>query len=131
MEHKINGKTIRIPSDEITKSMQVLGLTQDEAIQMWLEDNGYEENEEQNALDEKAKAVKVPRAKSDKEKRTRAPRKPNDEKREIIEFLYERILNNVNFSNMDVINPERQIDFYVGGNHYSVTLTLHRPPKEK
>ena len=51
MKYTINGKTVNISDEELEKSMKALELTKDEAIQLWLEDNGFEENEEQNALD--------------------------------------------------------------------------------
>ena len=55
-----NGKNICIPDSEIEKSMKLLELTRDEAIQLYLEDEGYLENAEQEALCQKAKAnVKV------------------------------------------------------------------------
>lgn len=133
MEYKHNGKTIRIPDKEIAQSMKVLGLTKDEAIQMWLEDNGHEENAEQTALDEKAKANRVTatvhKAKGEGKERKPRERKPNAEKQELIGTLWRNIRDDVDAS-AEIVNPERQIDFHVGGNHYSVTLTLHRPPKE-
>ena len=54
-----NGKTVNIPDSEITNNMRLLELTREEAIQLWLEDNDYEENEEQAELDAKAKKVKI------------------------------------------------------------------------
>lgn len=54
-----NGKSINIPDAEIQKSMKILELSENEAIQMWLEDNEYEVNEEQAQLDQKAKAVRI------------------------------------------------------------------------
>lgn len=32
---------------------------------------------------------------------------------------------------VEVVNPERQVDFVLNGVHYSATLTAHRPPKTK
>mgnify|MGYP007092165276 CR=1 FL=1 len=43
---EINGKNKIISEEWITKNMEVLDITRDEAIQMWLEDEGYEVNEE-------------------------------------------------------------------------------------
>lgn len=142
MEYKHNGKTIRIPDKEIAQSMKILGLTKEEAIQMWLEDNGHEENAEQTALDEKAKANRVTatvhKAKGEGKEKKPRERKPNEEKRAIVESIAEVMQEwenlksfSTDFGNVKIINPERQIDFHVGGNHYSVTLTLHRPPKNK
>ena len=60
MKYNFNGKQINIPDKEIKKSMELLELTEEEAIEMWLEDNGYLENEEQEQLDAQAKGqVKV------------------------------------------------------------------------
>lgn len=65
-------------------------------------------------------------------KRTRT-RKPNNEKRDIIEGIYDLYLNtaNTNIFKAEIVNPERQIDFFIGNNHYSLTLTQHRPKKNK
>ena len=54
-----NGKVINIPDNEIEKSMKNLELSKDDAIDLWLADNDYEIDEEQQALDEKAKKVKI------------------------------------------------------------------------
>ena len=40
MTYNLNGKNIRIPDAEIDKSMKLLGISHDEAVQMWLEDEG-------------------------------------------------------------------------------------------
>ena len=59
MVYNLDGKNITIPDIEITKGMELLGLSRDEAIQMYLDDNGYTENDEQIALDDIASAVKI------------------------------------------------------------------------
>ena len=41
MRYKFEGKTITIPDTELEKSMKLLDISKDEAIQMWLEDNDY------------------------------------------------------------------------------------------
>lgn len=57
-------------------------------------------------------------------------RKPDNEKRNIIQKLKEYITNGFN-TNAVISNLERQIDFTIETNEYSITLTKHRPPKEK
>ena len=54
--------------------------------------------------------------------------KENPEKRKILEALYELALNR--WDAAELVNRERQVDFHLNGNHYSITLTCHRPPKE-
>lgn len=123
-----NGKTINIPTAEIEKSMKNLELTKEEAIQMWLEDEGYEENAEQQALEEKGKAVKVSGKAEERKPRKPRERKPNMEKRELIDLLAQFLINR-DITDAVVSNPEKTIDFSVGENHYSFSLICHRPPK--
>ena len=55
----VNGKVIRIKEQEVEKIAAGLGITNQEAIQVWLEDNGYLENAEQVQLDTKAKSNRI------------------------------------------------------------------------
>ena len=59
-------------------------------------------------------------------------RKPNEEKRQIINSLCDFIRENDEFSveSTEIVNPEREITFKIGEKCYSLTLTLHRPPKK-
>lgn len=59
MKYQFNGKGVNIPDSEINSMMKNLELTQDEAIQLWLEDNDYLVNDELEELDAKAKKVKI------------------------------------------------------------------------
>lgn len=54
-----NQKTITIPDEEIRNLMVKLELSEKEAVETWLDDNGYELNEEQEQLDAKAKKAGV------------------------------------------------------------------------
>ena len=59
MKHTLpNGKTVNIPDAEIEKNMKALEISKEEAIDMWLFDNDYEDNEEVDEMTVKAKAVK-------------------------------------------------------------------------
>ena len=71
-----NGKKYFMEVAKVDSLQKQLKISEFEAIEMWLEDNGYLINEEQNALDMKAKGNKVklttstekPKAKTKKEK---------------------------------------------------------------
>ncbi len=77
---------------------------------------------------EKVKAKKKPANYSmDGAAKKRAPRKPNEEKRMVIEWL--RAMLEGNAEQVEVTNPEQKVDFHIGEHHYTVQLTLHRPPK--
>ena len=131
MNYNFNGKNIRIPDAEIQNSMKVLGLSKDEAIQMWLEDEGYLENEEVEALTKKAKENKavIHEAKADKPRKTvKRERKPDEEKENLIEILA-NCLKNAGFD-AEITNKSKIIEFNVGENHYKLDLVKQRPPKK-
>ena len=48
-----NGKSVNIPDKEIESYMRSLDLTKEQAIEMWLDDEGYTDNEEQLELEKK------------------------------------------------------------------------------
>ena len=130
MRYDFNGKVINIPDAEIEKSMKLLDLSKEEAIQMYLEDEGYMENEEVEALTAKAKANKVNHeAKSDKPRKSvKRERKPDVEKEKIIEILA-NCLKNEGFD-AEITNKSKIIEFSVGENHYKLDLVKKRPQKK-
>ena len=56
---EIGGKGIHIPQKEIDNLMKTLELTEQEAIQTWLDDNDYTTNEVVEELTKKAKDNKT------------------------------------------------------------------------
>ena len=131
MKYDFNGKTLNIPDALIEKNMKVLELTKEEAIEMWLEDEGYLENEEVEALTKKAKENKAVDhgAKADKpRKQVKRERKPDVEKEKIIEILA-NCLKNEGFD-AEITNKSKLIEFIVGENHYKLDLVKERPPKK-
>lgn len=81
MIYNFNNTKITIPDVSIEKYMKDLQITKEEAIELWLDDNDYTENEEQNELDTKAKKVKIQHgAGSLKKEKKQYTRKPSDEK---------------------------------------------------
>jgi len=133
MRYEFKGKKINIPDQEIEKSMKILELTQEEAIQMYLEDNGYLENEEVEALTKKAKengADKIiNRATPTRKQQTERKPKENPLKEQIIASLHKFLLENGELSQVNIINKSKTIDFYVNEKHFSLNLTEHRPKK--
>jgi hypothetical protein len=93
MIYNINGRNINIPDATLEKSMKVLKLSKDEAIQMYLEDEGYMVNETVEELTAKAKVNKINHeAKSDKPRKPiKRERKPDIEKEQIITILAETL----------------------------------------
>ena len=131
MNYNFNGKVIRIPDKEIENNMKALDISKEEAIQMYLEDEGYEINEEVEALTKKAKENKAVQhdAKADKpRKQVKRERKPDVEKENIIIMLANRLID-ANFE-VEITNKSKIIEFSVGENHYKLDLIKKRPPKK-
>lgn len=130
MTYNLNGKNIRIPDAEIEKNSRLLDISKDEAIQMWLEDEGYLENAVVEELTKKAKENRVNHdAKSDKpRKKTERVRKVDEEKK----YLLNLLISAINSENcIDTVKNETEFSFTFGENSYSVKLIKHRPPKKR
>lgn len=129
-----NGKVVNIPDKEIEKSMKALELTKEEAIQMWLEDNDYEVNEEQAALDEKAKKVKINHQASaiDKtEKKEKKPRvvKISDEKQALFSDIYQNLVD-IYGESVEIVKENKLLTVKIGAKTFKVDLIEQRPPKK-
>ena len=121
----------------IQSTMKALDLTREEAIEMWMDDHDIDQGkakdfdldpEKQKVVKEMTKAGGKARAKETKPRE----RKPNNEKRTIIQDLSDFLVNNCqNYINsVEIANIEREITFKIGENDYSLTLTCHRKPKK-
>ena len=130
MIYNFNGKNIRIPDAEIQKSMKLLNLSQDEAIQVWLEDEGYLENEVVEELTAKAKENKINHeAKTDKPRKSvKRGRKPDEEKENLIKILAD-CLESHGFE-AKITNKSKIVEFNIGENHYKLDLIRQRQPKK-
>ena len=121
-------------NEQIQKMMKNLGLTEQEAREL-LADDAKVDKGQKMAFDltpEQEKEAKKARSTGTKKptayKFENRKRKENPEKRDILKAVFE--LAEDCWDNAELVNPERQVDFHLNGNHYSLTLTCHRPPKE-
>ena len=128
-----NGKSVNIPDAEIEKNMKLLEISKEDAIEMWLEDEGYLDNEEQNELDEKAKKVKINHGASaiDKTQKEKKPRQKvaSDEK----QALFTEILNTLTGiygENVKIEKENKLILVKIGEKCFKVDLIEQRTPKK-
>ena len=116
------------------------GYTREFAEASFIEDTFDTDPEALKEMEKQAKenakhvARKAP-ANYSLEGKKKRERKPNEEKREIINYLSYSLGEcdkfDENFAeNVQIVNPEREITFKIGEKCYSLTLTLHRPPKK-
>lgn len=127
-----NGKTINIPDKEIENSMKSLELTKEEAIEMWLEDEGYLDNEEQNELDSKAKKVKIDHGASAIDKTQKKEKKPreikvSDEKQTLFGEIVEKLAETGR--NYEILKENKLICVKIGEKTFKIDLIETRQKK--
>ncbi|MBR6552095.1 MAG: hypothetical protein IKT89_04550 [Clostridia bacterium] len=130
MVFNFNGKNLNIPDVEIKNSMEKLGLSKEDAIQMWLEDNDYLENEEQAELQEKASKVKIDHGASGKVgEKKKAPRtiKVSDEKVTLFDFIVGNLLTK--YENVDILKENKLIQVEIDGKIFKIDLIEQRKSK--
>ena len=133
MTYDFDGKTIRIPDQDLDRIEKGLKVSKEEAIEIWLEDEGYLDNEEQNALDEKAKASKITQtihqARAETTKKRTVVRKEDTTKEGIIATLAETLKDIA--EDVNIVNVGKLITFRLGNETFKLDLIRQRKPKEK
>lgn len=129
-----NGKVLNIPDKEIEKIASGLGVNLIEAVQIWLEDNEYEINEEQEALDKTAKNVKVDHQVDRQRKKSEKPRTVHvsDEKKVLFEAVrasLERFCAE-NEGNCQILKENKLFEVKIGEKTFKIDLIEQRPPKK-
>lgn len=119
--------------------MENEGYTREFAEATFIEDTMDTDPEALKEMEAKAKATGATKVKAKSvdaygKKRERV-RKPNEEKRDVIAYVTHALGECDHYEEtfaqtVEIVNIERQIDFKIGENHYSLTLTCHRKPKK-
>ena len=110
MEIKVNNKVVKIPQKEIDNLMKTLELTEQEAIETWLDDNDYTTNEQVEELTKKAKVngtTKICARVNVENKKVERERKANPTKALIIDQLWQKLAKIEHISNLKVENKEK------------------------
>lgn len=134
MRYNFNGKMINIPDDEIAKAMKNLDLTKEQAIEMWLEDEGYLDNAEQLALCQVAKDNRItqvihgthekPRKKSEKPKTVKiSPEK-------LLLFIQIQEMLEENYENVEILKENKLISVETNGKILKIDLIEQRKAKK-
>ena len=132
MEIKVNNKVVKIPQKEIDNLMKTLELTEQEAIETWLDDNDYTTNEQVEELTKKAKAngtTKIGARINVENKKVERERKENPTKALIIDQLWQKLAEIEHISNLKIENKEKLITFSLNGNDYKLDLVQKRAKK--
>lgn len=125
-----NGKIIRINEKTIENLMDKLNLDREDAIQVYLEDEGYEINEEQEELTQKAKENKITasihKAEAKTKERKKIERKPNPDKEFLISVLAQDLSETEGVTDVNVTNIGKLIEFNFNGKAMKIDLVEKR-----
>lgn len=131
MKYKFNGKEIRIPDEVIDNYVDTLDLSIDEAIQLFLEEEGYIKNEEVEKLTKQAKdnriTATIHEARAEAPKKREVERKADPTKEGVIQLLAEALKGTAD--NIQITNIGKIIEFELGGDKYKIDLIRRRQPK--
>ena len=117
--------------------MKKLGISREEAEQLYEDDLEDFIGEEGEAMTEKAKAIKIRGDSEEKKKKTTRQPKIDELKVSILEYIADRMQSRHccveedewDFDEIFIKNPQKEITFMVDNCEYSLTLTKHRPKK--
>jgi len=116
-------------NEKIACFMSTFGITEEEARQMIADDEAIDHGADLFPLTaEQKKASKEARGTGTRAYTfTKRERKPDEDKRFLIEYLNEKTLHVADDVPI-VTNPERQIDFHLNGRHFRIVLSAPRTP---
>lgn len=127
-----NDKVVKCSNAWVEKTMELLKTSAEDVMLMWLEDNGYIVNEEQEALDKQAKANKVKLVAKEEKPKAKTPKervqKENPTKELIIAKVAE-MLQNLQVDNLNIENKAKLITFTLNGNDFKLDLVQKRAKK--
>lgn len=129
-----NGKQYKVDRKWVDKSMKNLDTDIEDVLLMWLEDNEYLVNEEQEELDKEAKGkVKLVATNEEKAKK-KTPKervqKENPTKELIIQTIA-KALETLNTENIVIENKTKIITFAMNNEQFKIDLVQKRKNKQK
>ena len=127
-----SGKVVNIPKAEVEKLMRSLDIDEISACELWCDDNDITENEEQKALNEKAKTVKInhdAQAKKSREKAKPRTVVVSDEKQTLFSDIWQN-LSELYGENAEIAKENKLIIVKIGEKTFKVDLIEQRAKKK-
>ena len=127
-----------LPPTSQVQQMLKLGMTEEEILDVLRTDKEIDQGQKHFELAEDLKpgAKKARRAdRTDNPKKAVRERKPNEDKRRLVEFLKNALENEICLSvtdtdyigtTVEIVNPEREFLFIYNGTKYKVVLSAPR-----
>lgn len=128
-----NDKKVKVAKGYIDKNMKNLELDLEETLLVYLEDNGYIINQEQEELDKQAKGVvKTIATKETPKKKTQKERtqKENPTKETIIQTIV-NALQTLNVDNLTIENKAKLVTFTLDNKDFKIDLVEKRKKNVK
>lgn len=107
----------------INSYMEKLGLTEQEAIELWNDDHSEQDLPEVVKMTEKAKHIKRYEKSATPRKKSTRVRKVDSEKAEILKSLLSQLISEG--AEIQKVQTETIVLFTFNGNNYSIKLTKH------
>lgn len=124
-----SGKVVKVNKDWADQTMKALDLDLDETLQMFLEDNDYLLNEEQEELDKKAKGVVKPQAGDKTKRKPREKVQKENPTKELIIAEIAKSLQALGVQDLKIENKAKLITFNYANESFKVDLVQKRKPK--
>lgn len=132
------GKSVNVKDSVIQKYMNDFSLTKEDAIQMYLEDEGFENNEDVEEMTAKAKENKAVMhgESADKDERKVANKKQSkpktvkvsDTKKELFSAI-SQFLSETFGENAEVLKENKLIQVKIGEDMFKIDIIQQRKPK--
>lgn len=112
---------------QIKNYMTKLGISYEEATQLWEDDQEDYIGEEGEAMTAKAKEIKRYEQKPTERKKVNRERKVDEEKKHLLQMF--KVLLEGNKADIIAIKTETEINFVYNDENYTLKLTKHRKKK--
>lgn len=124
-----SGKVVKVDKNWADQTMKALDLDLDETLQMFLEDNDYLLNKEQEELDKKAKGVVKPQAGDKTKRKPREKVQKENPTKELIIAEIAKSLQALGVQDLKIENKAKLITFNYANESFKVDLVQKRKPK--